>query len=85
MSSSQRGHRVLPREPRSTLWREHLGAEVPEAELLDPRAGFEAWRRVAGALGAWHAEGQHGPRPAGRARRRSPRRAAPGKAAASKE
>jgi phosphatidylserine/phosphatidylglycerophosphate/cardiolipin synthase-like enzyme len=66
------GARVLPRQLRSTLWREHLGPEVPEAELLDPRAGFEAWRRVAGALDAWHAEGQQGPRPQGRARRHEP-------------
>lgn len=37
------GARALPRRLRSTLWREHLGPEVSQAELLDPRAGFEAW------------------------------------------
>jgi phosphatidylserine/phosphatidylglycerophosphate/cardiolipin synthase-like enzyme len=66
------GARVLPRTLRSTLWREHLGPEVPEAEILDPRAGFEAWRRMAQALDAWHTEGRKGPRPAGRARRHQP-------------
>ena len=66
------GARVLPRRLRSALWREHLGTEVREAELLDPRAGFEAWRRVADTLDAWHAGGQHGPRPGGRARRHQP-------------
>jgi phosphatidylserine/phosphatidylglycerophosphate/cardiolipin synthase-like enzyme len=66
------GARVLARQLRSTLWREHLGTEVTEAELLDPRAGFEAWRRVADRLDAWHAQGRHGPRPEGRARRHQP-------------
>jgi phosphatidylserine/phosphatidylglycerophosphate/cardiolipin synthase-like enzyme len=66
------GARVLPRQLRSTLWREHLGTSVPEAELLDPRAGFDAWRRAADALDAWYAGGRHGPRPGGRARRHQP-------------
>ena len=48
---------------RLTLWREHLGADVQDAELLDPRAGFEAWRRVAHALDAWHTGGKKGPHP----------------------
>jgi phosphatidylserine/phosphatidylglycerophosphate/cardiolipin synthase-like enzyme len=66
------GARVLPRELRLRLWREHLGPEVPEEELLDLQAGFAAWRRIAGALDAWHAEGQQGPRPTGRARQHRP-------------
>ena len=69
---SAMGHAVLPRRLRSALWREHLGTEVSEAELLDPRMGFEAWRRAAEALDAWHAGGQQGPRPGGRARRHHP-------------
>jgi phosphatidylserine/phosphatidylglycerophosphate/cardiolipin synthase-like enzyme len=64
--------RRLPRQLRLRLWREHLGTDVTEAELLDPRAGFEAWRRVADALDAWHAGGQTGPRPGGRARWHQP-------------
>ena len=67
------GARILPRALRSALWREHLGNEVSEAELLDPGAGFEAWGRMADALDAWHAEGKHGPRPAGRVRRHHPK------------
>ena len=63
------GARVLPRELRRALWREHLGPDVSEKELLDPVAGFEAWRRVAEALDAWHAGGRQGQRPPGRARR----------------
>jgi len=66
------GARVLPRKLRSTLWREHLGPEVSEVELLDPEAGFEAWRRMAQALDGWHTEGRKGPRPGGRARRHHP-------------
>ena len=66
------GARALARKLRLTLWREHLGPEVPEADLLDPQAGFEAWRRTAQALDAWHTQGQKGPRPVGRARRHQP-------------
>jgi phosphatidylserine/phosphatidylglycerophosphate/cardiolipin synthase-like enzyme len=66
------GARVLARTLRLQLWREHLGPEVRESELLDPCDGFGAWRRVAGALDAWHEGGRQGPRPAGRARRHEP-------------
>ena len=66
------GARVLPRELRLALWREHLGPGVTDQELLDFRAGFEAGRRMAEALGAWHAGGRQGPRPPGRARRHEP-------------
>ena len=66
------GARALPRELRLRLWREHLGPEIPEEDLLDPQAGFEAWRRTAAALDAWHREGRVGPRPAGRARAHQP-------------
>ncbi len=66
------GARRLAREMRLALWREHLGVGVPEAEFLDPRKGFEAWRRSAGDLDAWHRQGRRGPRPEGRARRHRP-------------
>jgi hypothetical protein len=43
------------------LSRLSLSAGVDRTEpLLDPRGGFEAWSRVADALDAWHAGGQHG-------------------------
>jgi phosphatidylserine/phosphatidylglycerophosphate/cardiolipin synthase-like enzyme len=66
------GARVLPRSVRMQLWREHLGPDVPESALLDPREGFAAWRRVAGELDAWCEGGRKGPRPGGRARRHDP-------------
>jgi len=66
------GARVLPREFRLALWREHLGPGVADQQLLDLRAGFEAWRRRAKALDAWHAGGGQGPRPPGRARSHQP-------------
>jgi len=69
------GARTLPLELRLRLWREHLGPAVPEEELLDPQAGFAAWRRTAAALDAWHEDGQQGPAPRaardGTGRRRS--------------
>lgn len=66
------GARRLPRDVRLRLWREHLGAAVPDEQLLDPIAGSAAWREAASRLDAWHAGGCAGPRPRGRARRHDP-------------
>jgi len=61
--------RVLARDTRLRLWREHLGREHgDDADLVDPVRGFDAWRATAAALGAWHDGGGHGPRPPGHAR-----------------
>jgi phosphatidylserine/phosphatidylglycerophosphate/cardiolipin synthase-like enzyme len=69
--------RVLARTLRLSLWREHLGADVPEDELLDPRKAFEVWQRRADALERWHASGSRGPRPPGRVRHHRPKRVSP--------
>jgi phosphatidylserine/phosphatidylglycerophosphate/cardiolipin synthase-like enzyme len=67
--------RVLARETRLRLWREHLGRDEDDvADLLEPRSAFEAWRAAAGALDAWHEGGRHGPRPAGYIRVHRPER-----------
>lgn len=64
--------RVLPRSLRLNLWREHLGEEASDEDLLDPLVGFEVWRRSARALDAWNAGGRKGPRPLGRVRSHHP-------------
>jgi phosphatidylserine/phosphatidylglycerophosphate/cardiolipin synthase-like enzyme len=67
--------RVLARETRLRLWREHLGRDEDDvADLLEPGSAFEAWRAAAGALDAWHEGGRHGPRPVGHVRVHRPER-----------
>lgn len=67
--------RVLPRDTRLRLWREHLGRdEGEEADLIEPVEGFQAWRATAATLDAWHRDGCRGPRPPGHARFHRPER-----------
>jgi phosphatidylserine/phosphatidylglycerophosphate/cardiolipin synthase-like enzyme len=66
------GARTFARDLRLSLWREHLGATSDDG-LEDVHKGFERWRDQADALDAWHANGELGPRPAGRIRHHRPR------------
>jgi phosphatidylserine/phosphatidylglycerophosphate/cardiolipin synthase-like enzyme len=71
------GARVLARETRLRLWREHLGCADGtngDTELIDPGTGFAAFARSAAALDAWHAGGSTGPRPRGQLRVHKPER-----------
>lgn len=56
------------RDLRLALAAEHLDRE-DVAELVDPGRMFDAYRRSAEELDAWHAGGRVGPRPPGRLRR----------------
>jgi phosphatidylserine/phosphatidylglycerophosphate/cardiolipin synthase-like enzyme len=66
------GARAFAHNLRLELWREHLGPDVAEADLLDVGRGFDAWRRAAEALERWHRSGRTGARPPGRARPHHP-------------
>jgi len=67
--------RVLARDTRLRLWREHLGRDDGDvADLLEPGSAFEAWRTAAAALDAWCDGNRDAPRPPGRVRVHTPER-----------
>jgi phosphatidylserine/phosphatidylglycerophosphate/cardiolipin synthase-like enzyme len=67
--------RVLARDTRLRLWREHLGRDDgDDADLVDFDTAFVAWQETAYALDAWHWDGGNGPRPPGHVRPHRPER-----------
>ncbi|WP_138735953.1 phospholipase D family protein [Modestobacter excelsi] len=69
------GARVLARDLRLRLAREHLGRAVDggaDGDLLDPEEFVAALERSATALEEWHDGGRAGPRPAGQLRPHRP-------------
>ena len=57
----------LARDTRLRLAREHTGGD-DDSELIDPTGWFDTLRSAAGALDAWHRDGQQGARPPGHLR-----------------
>jgi phosphatidylserine/phosphatidylglycerophosphate/cardiolipin synthase-like enzyme len=68
------GARVLARQARIQLWREHLGRDEgdDDADLVDGVQGIELLRRAASNLESWYEQGQTGPRPPGQLRPHRP-------------
>ncbi|MEP6660062.1 MAG: phospholipase D-like domain-containing protein [Acidimicrobiales bacterium] len=67
------GARLLARETRLRLWREHTGrAADDDGDLCDPVTGYDALLRSADELDRWHAAGGQGPRPPGHLRKHPP-------------
>ncbi len=65
--------RVLARETRLRLWREHLGrADGEDDDLVEFSEGARAMVASARTLDAWHANGKQGPRPSGGLRTHEP-------------
>jgi phosphatidylserine/phosphatidylglycerophosphate/cardiolipin synthase-like enzyme len=63
------GARLLARETRLRLWREHLDrADGDDVDLVDPDTGVAALAASAQRLDDWHAGGRQGPRAPGRLR-----------------
>jgi phosphatidylserine/phosphatidylglycerophosphate/cardiolipin synthase-like enzyme len=74
------GARVLARDLRLRLAREHLGRAVDgdeDEDLLDPEDFVATLERSAAALQEWHDGGRVGPRPAGQLRPHRPEQLSP--------
>jgi phosphatidylserine/phosphatidylglycerophosphate/cardiolipin synthase-like enzyme len=69
------GARLLARDTRLRLWREHLErVHGDDADLLEPADGFTALSESAATLDEWHRNAMRGPRPPGHLRRHKPER-----------
>jgi hypothetical protein len=63
------GTRLLARETRLRLWREHLGHSPEDDDaLLDPTRAFATFRQRAADLDEWYSGGRRGLRPPGQVR-----------------
>lgn len=61
--------RVLARDTRLALWREHLGRDASDdGDLIDPSRAFDVLRTSAETLDTWVRAGRIGPRPPGQLR-----------------
>jgi phosphatidylserine/phosphatidylglycerophosphate/cardiolipin synthase-like enzyme len=67
------GARLLARETRLRLWREHIGRAADDlGDLCDPVTGYDALVHAADELDRWHAAGGRGQRPPGHLRKHPP-------------
>jgi hypothetical protein len=69
------GARVVARDARLRLAREHLGrGPADDSDLVDPGDWFAAFARAADDLDRWHHDGEVGPRPRQSVRNHRPER-----------